>query len=105
MRALILANKVSLFLLGFSFAVFSVGGSIAIFFKLDFIAVLFFSVVVFLMSIPVSVYCLFLARRIGIVGRGYVFFSLLFSFIIWMGWIIVPFMLRRDIVDWEKGAN
>jgi hypothetical protein len=51
-----------------------------------------------LISIPVTIVSLISAYRLRIVSAGYVIFSIASSFLIaGAGWIIIPFMLNRDI--------
>jgi len=53
-----------------------------------------------LISIPITIVSLISAYRLKIVSAGYVVFSIASSCLIaGAGWIIIPFMLNRDIKE------
>lgn len=100
MKGLKLINRISIFLLWLAAAFFVVGGTLFAILNPGFVPyALFFSFVMVFISIPFTLISLVKAYRYGIVSWSYVAFSIVASSFAGLGWCVIPFALRRDMLQ------
>ena len=106
MRSLILLNKLTIVLLYLAALLFVGGVSLALFVSPGHVPqVLAASLLTVIVTIPVSLFCLVRACKKGCISPSYVAFSVLISFFIaGLGWVVIPFALRRDLRDHLSGS-
>ncbi|WP_061241985.1 hypothetical protein [Ectopseudomonas composti] len=107
MRLLIFLNQLTIILLYLAALLFVGGVSLALFVSPGHVPlVLAASLLTVIVTIPFSLFCLLSACRKGCISPSYVAFSVLISCLIaGLGWVVIPFALRRDLTDHLSGST
>ncbi|WP_131182751.1 hypothetical protein [Stutzerimonas kirkiae] len=107
MKALAVINKTSIFMLLTASAIFCVGGTIAMVFDASYLpVVLLLSLVLAILTVPLTLVSLMQAYRAEVVSLDYVIFSVLIScFLVGLGWFVIPFVLNRDVKQYIYEAT